>query len=124
MFDPMMFPDCTNMLYRAAETARVRTALLLFAFQATKMAWQYGYERSTVKIAYRDQVASAGRVTRPIRQGRIQMLEVDETMARSLKRLETQVMRIRLHAKRTCDGMTSRLALKTEKPSRRSMKDK
>lgn len=37
-----MLPDCTNILYSAADTALVRTAFEFLEFQETRMAWQYG----------------------------------------------------------------------------------
>jgi hypothetical protein len=52
------------------------------------------------------------------------MLEMDEMIARSLKRSETHDMMTRLTAKRNWDGIVSRLALKTEKPMLRRMYDR
>src|SRR4051812_29892630 len=95
----MIFPLCTNMLYSAAETARVRTALLFFAFHATRIAWQYGYERMPVSRPYRTHgEADLPSATSAAKKGIIQMLERDEMMDRSPNLLETQVMTIRLTA--------------------------
>lgn len=81
------------MLYNAALTARVRTVFEFLEFQATRIAWQYGYERRPVSKAYRTQGLAVGlKVTRATSQGKIQMLELDETMERSLKYWLTLVM--------------------------------
>lgn len=93
MFDAMMLPDCTNMLYNAADTARVRTVFEFLEFHATRMAWQYGYERSPVSKAYRSQgLASFFNVTMPMSHGRIQIFEDEETIDLSLKYWLTLVM--------------------------------
>lgn len=93
MLAATIFPLCTNILYSAALTALVRTAFEFFAFQPTRIAWQYGYETSPDRSPYRTQrLLSFLSVTSPIRKGRIQMLEDEEIMLRSLKYWETFVM--------------------------------
>lgn len=86
MFTATILPDCTNILYSAALTALVRTVFEFFAFHPTRIAWQYGYETNPDKRPYRIQrLASGRRVTRPTRKGKIQMLDEEEIMLRSLK---------------------------------------
>lgn len=52
------------------------------------------------------------------------MLATDAVMARSRIHSDTHEMMSRLTAKRTCEGIASRLAWKTEKPSCRRMNDR
>jgi hypothetical protein len=92
--------------------------LLFFAFQPTKIAWQYGYDSKPVNNAYRNHKFELGfKVTKPTSQGRIQILEDEETILRSLKYDETLVIMRRLTRKKNCPGMARRLAWKVLNPN-------
>lgn len=78
-----------------------------------------------MSIAYRIQgFVLEGRITRARIHGNIQMLDIEDMIARSLNFLDTQVIMRRFTANRNCDGIASKFAWNTENPICRRIYDR